>query len=329
MGAEPEVVDPTMSQMWYADGEAEAAEMAAEYEAYKKLQLKGRPDPDVTEPVLPGLTAEMGGVTMFMRVKRARRVLLLTVGVVVVMVAVTAVLLSRRSNDGEGGGDKAGNQPSGGASAMSAGRNTNDAMGHALEVDGAALSVDAGIPTLVVDMAVQIDAVEPMDGMDGMNGVDGMGTGRRRRRRPMGSGSHMDMSRPPPDMVVPKAASAGAATRSGRLALSRGDISTAKSEFQRALTARPGYGPALAGFGEALFEQGRYASAISKLKAATRSMPGSVRTWVLLGNASFRAGRYSGARAAYKRALTMRPGHAEARKNLGLVERKLGVKRGM
>jgi cytochrome c-type biogenesis protein CcmH/NrfG len=54
-----------------------------------------------------------------------------------------------------------------------------------------------------------------------------------------------------------------------------------------------------------------------------------VRTWVLLGNACFRAGRYSAARAAYRTALRRRPGHAEARRNLGLVEKKLGVMSGM
>jgi tetratricopeptide (TPR) repeat protein len=151
--------------------------------------------------------------------------------------------------------------------------------------------------------------------------MDAMSTGRRRRRRPPG----MDMTAPKPDAGVSRRADAIIATRNGRQALRRGALGTAKVEFQRALTARPGYGPALAGLGEAFFELGQYASAIGKLRAATRSMPASVRTWVLLGNASFRAGRYASARAAYKTALRMRPRHAEARKNLGLVEKKLGV----
>ena len=315
-GAEPEPIDPTMSQMWYADGEAEAAEQMAEYQAYRKEQLKGRPDPDVTDPMLPGVSAEVGEATLFMRVKRARRVLLLTVGIVVVMVAVTVVLLARRPSDGGDGSPKPAHH---GTDAMMAGGNANDVMRRApTRADGSAAR-DAGIPTLVVDMAVRIDVDEPMDGMDVM------GTGRRRRRRPPGMG----MTQPKADAGVSKATDARAATLSGRRALARGDIATARVEFQRALTSRPGYGPALAGLGEALFEQGRYASAIGKLRAATRSMPGSVRTWVLLGNACFRAGRYAKARAAYKTALRMRPGHAEARKNLGLVEKKLGVMRGM
>lgn len=318
-GVEPEPIDPTMSQMWYADGEAEAAEQMAEYQAYRKEQLKGRPDPEVTDSMLPGVSAEVGEATLFMRVKRARRVLLLTVGIVVVMVAVTAVLLSRRQGDKRDGGDWSPKPAHSGTATMEAVGNTNDVMRRAPTSADGGTTPDAGISTLVVDMAVRIDVVEPTDGMDAM------GTGRRRRRRPPGMG----MTPPKPDAGVSKATDARTATRSGRQALARGDIATARIEFQRALTARPGYGPALAGLGEALFEQGRYASAIGKLRAATRSMPSSVRTWVLLGNASFRAGRYTTARAAYKTALRMRPGHAEARKNLGLVEKKLGVMRGM
>jgi len=314
-GAEAEPVDPTMSQMWYADGEAEAAEQMAEYQEYRKKQLKGRRDPDVTDPMLPGVTAEVGEATLFMRVKRARLVLLLTVGIVVVMVAATVVLLARRKGDDGAGVSTPAPLNTG---TPKAGGNTNGVMRRApARPDGSVRTADAGVPTLVVDMAVQIGVDEPMDGMDAM------GTGRRRRRRPPG----MDALKP--DAGVSQGTDAAGATRSGRQALGRGDVATAKVEFQRALTVRPGYGPALAGLGEALFEQGRYASAIGKLRAAIRSMPASVRTWVLLGNASFRAGRYSSARAAYRTALRLRPGHAEARKNLGLVEKKLGVMSGM
>jgi tetratricopeptide (TPR) repeat protein len=315
VGADGEPLDPTMSQMWYADGEAEAAEQLAEYQAYQKTQLKGRLDPDLTDPVLPGVTVEEGEATLFMRVKRARRVLLLTIGVVVVMVAVTMVLLSRRRGDGGSGSDR--KLPPGFAT-MAAGGNASGVMRRApARPDGGARDVDAGPPTLVVDMAVHIDVEEPMDRMNAM------GSGRRRRRPPPVMG--MTVSKPD----AGAAADAIAATRSGRQSLARGNIAAAKIEFQRALTVRPGYGPALAGLGEALFEQGRYTSAISKLRAACRSMPASVRTWVLLGNACFRAGRYTSARAAYKTALRMRPGHAEARKNLGLVEKKLGGMSGM
>ncbi len=316
VGPDGEPLDPTMSQMWYADGEAEAAEKMAEYKAYRKEQLKGRPDPDMTDPVLPGVTAEIGEATLFMRVKRARRVLFLTVGAVVVMIAVTLVLLSRRGKDGE---DKADKSRAPGAAVMKAGDNSNAVMKRTPPAaDAGTVTVaDAGMATLVVDMAVQIGVDDPMDAMDSMH------SGRRRRRRPAGMSHGMTSSKP--DAGVSKSTDARAATRSGRQALGRGDIATAKVEFQRALTARPGYGPALAGLGEALFEQGRYASAIGKLRAATRAMPSSVRTWVLLGNAAFRAGRYTTARAAYRTALRMRPGHREAKKNLGLVERKLGV----
>lgn len=318
VGPDGEPLDPTMSQMWYADGEAEAAEKLAEYQEYKKKQLKGRPDPDVTDPMLPGVDAEVGEATLFMRVKRARLVLFLTVGIVVVMVAATAVLLSRRKGNTDQGAEKS---PPGTTATMNVGGNSNGVMRRAparVDAAAAAATPDSGAPTLVVDMAVQIGVDEPMDGMS---------TGRRRRRRPPDMG--MTMIAPKPDAGVSRRTDAISATRNGRRALARGDIATAKVEFQRALTARPGYGPALAGIGEALFEQGRYASAIGKLRAATRSMPASVRTWVLLGNASFRAGRYASARAAYKTALRMRPGHAEARKNLGLVEKKLGVMSGM
>jgi hypothetical protein len=259
----------------------------------------------------------VGEATLFMRVKRARLVLFLTVGIVLVMVAATAVLLSRRKGNTDNGAEKS---SPGTSATMNVGGNSNGVMRRArLRPDGGAATMDSGAPTLVVDMAVQIGVDEPIDGMDTMS------SGRRRRRRP----PDMGMTAPKPDAGVSRRTDAIAATRNGRRALARGDIATAKIEFQRALTARPGYGPALAGIGEALFEQGRYTSAIGKLRAATRSMPASVRTWVLLGNASFRAGRYASARAAYKTALRMRPRHAEARKNLGLVEKKLGVMSGM
>jgi Flp pilus assembly protein TadD len=114
------------------------------------------------------------------------------------------------------------------------------------------------------------------------------------------------------------------ALSAGRQALRRGDTTSARLEFQRALAIRPGYGPALAGLGEVHFELGQYNIAAAKLRAATRAVPGSVRTWVLLGNAYFRAGRIKAAKRAYERALKLRPGHAEAKRNLKLVRKRLG-----
>ncbi len=316
-GPEGESLDPTMSQMWYADGEAEAAEAMAEYHAYREDQLKGRKDPDLTDPVLPGVTAEMGEVTMFGRARRARRLLLITVGLVLVVVVAVLVLVNRSKGSPD---DQS--SASQGSAVVGLGADAGSRARAAVQPDAEASrsrSVsqgDAGA-TLVVDMAVQIDGPDP--------GGSAHAPPRRRHqhRRPvMGT-------RPRPPGGAPMGTEARAATLSGRRALARGDVTTARMEFQRALTARPGYGPALAGLGEVLFEQGRYGAAIGKLRAATRAMPASVRTWVLLGNAAFRAGRYSTARAAYKYALRMRPGHPEAKKNLGLVERKLGVPGGM
>ncbi|MFH2010753.1 MAG: serine/threonine-protein kinase [bacterium] len=307
-----EVPDPTMSQMWYADGEAEAAQQMVEYEEYlaKQRSKSSAPSTDLTDPVIPGVRTDE---TLFMRVRRARHVMLITLGVVAVVVAATLVLLSRRrARDGESERTPtamaASTQNDGGeASGMGA----MSGMATQESDAGSEPAPDGAAPVNVLSMAVQIDVVDPMSGM-----------GSRRRRRPEPGTTMRPISKP--DAGAPAGADYATATRAGRQALARGDTATARMEFLRALSARRGYAPALAGLGEALFEEGRYAQAINKLRAALRSMPASVRTWVLLGNASFRAGRYQAARTAYKTALRLRPGHAEAKKNLSLVERKLG-----
>lgn len=305
--ADAEVPDPTMSQMWYSAGEAEAAEAMAEYEEH--LREAGDRQADLTEPVL--FTA--GGVGE-VHVGRSRATLALVfLAVALAAVVVVVVLLSRHSRSP---GDRPGGKSPDGLTQDPSGSKAADAW---IPDGSIGAAPDAGSKArrdaravIVVDMAVQIDAPEP---------------GRARPPGPRPVGRPMaDPGRIPgrPEPAMSKGSEAGEAVAAGRRALARGDTTGAQLEFQRALTLQPGHPQALAGLGEVDFEVGQYARAASRLRAAVRGMPSSVKTWVLLGNAQFRSGRYKEARDAFRTALRLSPGHAEAKRNLELVERRLG-----
>ncbi len=307
-----EAPDPTMSQMWYAEGEAEAAEAMAEYEEFRQEEVKagrGKNLPAVTpETITDPVIRHAGASTTSISLPRsgARTLAYAAIGVVVVVVIVVAVLLSRR--DRRQGASSTGKDAMAQMDATDPGQRPEPRRIASADGGTATPAPDGGVVT-VVDMAVRIDAPGPRRAH----------VGPRRH----GPSRHSGM-RPEPERPPPRKAEAAEAVASGRRALARGDTGTARLEFQRALTVRPGYPAALAGLGEVYFEMGRYAAAAAKLRAAVRGLPSSVRTWVLLGNAYFRSGRYASARTAYKTALRLRPGHAEATRNLKLVQQRLG-----
>ncbi|MDY0000054.1 MAG: serine/threonine-protein kinase [Polyangia bacterium] len=307
-------LDPTMSQMWYSAGEAEAAQAMAEFEEHLREGSGSGKDLDLTDPVILSST----GDSLFPAAqRRSRRAFLVLLGVIGVVAVVVAVLATRQGRNSAGSPDTSeaasASMPDGGSLAMrvpvrDAAASRGDASLTGLKDSAAPLLADVG-PLKVVEMAVQIDAPE----------LDAMTDNREQPRRttePMRVREPSDPGR---------GAEAAQALASGRQALLRGDTAAAQQEFQRALTLRPGNGMALAGLGEVEFELGQYGRAAAHLKAATRAMPSSVKTWVLLGNAYFRSGRHPQARDAFRTALKLSPGHAEAQRNLDLVENRMGM----
>jgi serine/threonine-protein kinase len=290
---EAPAVDPTMSQMWYAAGEAEAQRQLEEYR-----EATGRAAESTLE--VPAQTEVRLAVA-----DRRRWRTLLVVGSLLVAAGVVLVLLLRTRTPAR---DRPGPSPThdaGVASVLDATPPPRDA-GVADAAPGALAPVDAGGAVNVVDRETVIDG-DPVTRPDA-----GVRSGPP-RPGPMDPGG-----------AVVSEAAVGEAVSAGRSALSRGDAAGAREQFQRALALRPGYGPALLGLGEALFEAGQHGAAIAHLRKATRALPGQVRAWVLLGNACFRAGQNAEARSAYRTALRLQPGHAEATRNLGIVEQRLG-----
>jgi tetratricopeptide (TPR) repeat protein len=119
--------------------------------------------------------------------------------------------------------------------------------------------------------------------------------------------------------LLERADAAAASPQSAyRLGVARGraeDEAGAEREFRRALSLRPGYGPAQVALGNLLRGQGKIAEAVSLLEAAAQSGSNEerARALVALGAAQLAAGRRADAERAFDRAVEFAPARAEIR----------------
>ncbi len=312
-----ETPDPTMSQLWYAEGE----------EAQRKLaeMMAGTDGASETEHVLPAVYEHLDEG----RRRAAGRLVALAGLATLFLVAGLLGLLfffhgTHRSSQPASAsrvaaaeGADAGQHPvgtDGGPGVDAVGRvDAGPAAGGDAEIRP---SRDAGLLLLPAD-EVLVPASRQVH----------RGRAHRGRRRP----SRPDRARPGPESLPePPAPRPGPSTqssvaaelRAGRVALRSGDLAAAERHFRAALAAGA-KARALAGLGEVAFERGRNGEAIRLLKRALRAGAG-LRTLVLLGNAYFKAGRLQQAKAVYEKVLRRRPGHPEAKRNLGIVLKRLG-----
>ena len=344
-GGEPEQkIDPTMSQMWYAEGEEAQARLAA------MLDSGGSGDDDQdTEHVLP---------TMYDRAGLAgpvgpKRSILWVVGAAVGLIGILIILLvvygrnksekTRASSDEENGKT----QVASGRGADGSGLATQppDAGPVATSQDSGpgaspspAAGHEAGSGTLLVVPGDELVAPPSRPGANA-HGPTGPGRGRPSHARhgdglprpPRDSnGDHNGHGMQPQPATTPDAAvgpdrheQARQEDALGRKALSNGNLSDAAVHYSKALRLDGGNASALAGLGRVAFERGRYGKAISYLK---RSLKRSrrVSTMVRLGNAYFKAGQLARAEAMYKKVLRIRPNHSEAKRNLQVVRARRG-----
>jgi len=119
-----------------------------------------------------------------------------------------------------------------------------------------------------------------------------------------------------PDPAPDKPGDAGQAeffAKLGDKALRNGDVLGAASNFNKARDLNPKSGPAYAGLGEIALTQGHYSDAVVHLKKAARFMPRSARAQTLLGEAYLGVGKNKQAANAFRAALKINPDNAVAR----------------
>jgi serine/threonine protein kinase/tetratricopeptide (TPR) repeat protein len=301
--------DPTMSQMWYAEG-VEAERQLAEQEASDETQ-------DTLPALYDGYTPDN---------KPSSKVMFALVGgisLVVVAVLIILLVLSERKETGKKK-TAAKTDPTPRAPAPTAvdggGQRETDGLDGGVRIEKGA---DGG---LLLVPGEELVVERPRDFRAG-NDDHRFRAGRRRRSNRNGNGLPRppDARDKPVDAAVPSTrAQAKKEVQAGRAALRRGDLVGAAAHFIKARNADRRNAAASAGLGEVAFEQGRYSAAIHHLKTSLR-LSSRTRTMVLLGNAYFKAGKLSKAKSMYKKVLKRRPGHAEAARNLALVKKRLGA----
>lgn len=111
--------------------------------------------------------------------------------------------------------------------------------------------------------------------------------------------------------------------KGGRFNLQKGNHSTAKDLFNKALELDPQNAGGHAGLGEVAFEMGEYPLAIQHLKSAVHLNPRNARYLVMLGNAYFKQGKMNEAIEQYQKALRLDAHNAEARAGLDAASRRL------
>lgn len=111
--------------------------------------------------------------------------------------------------------------------------------------------------------------------------------------------------------------------RSGREQLQSGDLNAAMSSFTRARDLDQKNPEALAGLGEAAFEQGSWDDSVKYLQKAIRLSPRRASYQVLLGQSLYKLGQYKDAAEACKRALRLDPSLRDAQRTLEQAEKKL------
>jgi tetratricopeptide (TPR) repeat protein len=94
---------------------------------------------------------------------------------------------------------------------------------------------------------------------------------------------------------------AKAAFEKGEVALAAGKLDEAATAYQQAITATPGYAPALNGLGSVLFKQKKAPEALAQFRAATEADPTFKLAWFNLGYAARKSSDFAGAASAYER----------------------------
>jgi tRNA A-37 threonylcarbamoyl transferase component Bud32/tetratricopeptide (TPR) repeat protein len=327
-GTRPDkAVDPSMSQMWYAEGD----------DAERRLleQEEGEEETDATYPTM------YRGVRVGSR-RSGKLMLGVVAGVSLGLVAILIGLLALSEDDSADDadtprGEKAGVASTGDGSDGGGDKRHGDEQdgggGEQTVEDGGAdrdtASADAGL-LLVPGEELVVDK-PPSDGRSGRGGRPSSRKGRGRDGRSRHGGlpdppDGREGSKPearPDDGASSTKARAKQEVKAGKAALRSGDLVQAAAHFIKARNADPSNGGALAGLGEVAFEQGRYSAAIHHLKKSLR-LSRRTRTMVLLGNAYFKAGKLGKAKSMYKKVLKRRPGHKEASRNLQVVDKRLG-----
>ncbi|MER3487103.1 MAG: hypothetical protein C4345_15125, partial [Chloroflexota bacterium] len=87
----------------------------------------------------------------------------------------------------------------------------------------------------------------------------------------------------------------------GDAALAQGDLSSARTGYEAALSINPEHIPSLRGLAAALLRQGDAAGAIEQLTRASAIAPQDSRVWASLGLARLAGGDAAGSDAAYAR----------------------------
>ncbi len=323
--------DPTMSQLWYAEGE-EAQRALAALES-------GEAGSQATLPAMyHQLDSGRHGAS-------GKTLLVLTLAGLGVVGLLVGILVWHQSSQKKGDSDSESSsvaqaeqdaslarRADGGAGQLAA-----DASAASRAVDGMVSNpenepaVDAGILALPREELVVTDSdssgktARPRGGR--RSGAGRPPARHSSRADSRHSGNSGELPRPPDDSAGtdpnPPGATASLAEElaAGRKALRSGDLAGARRHFSKAKALGGGW-RALAGLGEVAFEQGQYSKAVSLLRRASRS--GNLRTLLLLGDAYFKSGNLRKAKAAYERVLKKSPSNRAAKRNLEVVRRRLG-----
>lgn len=110
----------------------------------------------------------------------------------------------------------------------------------------------------------------------------------------------------------------------GNVLQARGDLSGARSMFERAIGLRPADPKTLSNLGNALAAEGHIDEAIARFEAALRAKPDLADALFNLANTLAQAGRFPEAVTRYERVLQLTPDDAEARANYSAALMELG-----
>ena len=94
---------------------------------------------------------------------------------------------------------------------------------------------------------------------------------------------------------------AKAAFEKGEAALAASKLDEAAAAYQQAITATPGYAPALNGLGSVLFKQKKAGEAMAQFRAATEADPSFKLAWFNLGYAARKSSDFAVAAQAYEK----------------------------